>query len=138
MGIHATVEGNLLKNPVMRSITVAGAPRNVVDLAIFADVNRRVGESWEQDDDKSGPVYVTIWQERLGDDVMRTFRTGARVVAEGDMHLHTYTDKDGDPQSSLNLSADWVAVMPYRIETITYARRSGSNESREPASAAAG
>jgi len=51
MGIHATVEGNLLKNPVMRSITVAGAPRNVVDLAIFADVNRRVGESWEQDDD---------------------------------------------------------------------------------------
>ena len=53
MGIFAIVEGNLTKNPEGRQVIVSGEPRSIVELRVFADVNRKVGDRWEQDDERS-------------------------------------------------------------------------------------
>ena len=44
MGIRAQVEGNLTKNPEGRTVVVQGEPRSIVELRVFSDVRRRVGD----------------------------------------------------------------------------------------------
>ncbi len=95
MGIFAIVEGNLTKNPEGRQVIVSGEPRSIVELRVFADVNRKVGDRWEQDDERSKGVDVTIWSEALGKAVLQHYRKGARVKVEGDLHLNEYDDADG-------------------------------------------
>lgn len=139
MGIWATVEGNLTKNPEGRQVIAGGEPRNIVELRVFADVNRRVGDRWEQDDDRSTAVDVTIWAEGLGKAVLQHFRKGARVKVEGELFLNEYTDADGAHHAGLRLTAESVALLPYRIETLVFApsRRerdaeAGTGESARP------
>lgn len=122
MGIWARVEGNLTNNPESKFVVSDGENRQIVELCVFQDVSKLVNDEWVQDDDKSGPVYVTVWKEKLGEGVLEHFKTGARVVVEGDMHMHRYTDKEGVQQASLRVgSADSVALLPYRIAQIKFA-----------------
>lgn len=121
MGIWAIVEGNLTKNPEGRQVIANGEPRNIVELRVFADVNRRVGDRWEQDEERSKAVDVTIWAEGLGKAVLQHFRKGARVKVEGELHLNEYNDNDGVHHAGMRLTAESVALLPYRIETLTFA-----------------
>ena len=121
MGIFAIVEGNLTKNPEGRQVIVSGEPRSIVELRVFADVNRKVGDRCEQDDERSKGVDVTIWSEALGKAVLQHFRKGARVKVEGDLHLNEYDDADGVHHAGLRLTAESVALLPYRIETLVFA-----------------
>lgn len=65
MAIFATVEGNLTKNPEGRFVMVEGESRPIVEMRVFSDVRRRVGDEWVQDDEKSKAVDVTVWSEAL-------------------------------------------------------------------------
>jgi len=78
MGIRAQVEGNLTKNPEGRTVVVQGEPRPIVELRVFSDVRRRVGDEWEQDDEKSTAVDVTVWNEALGEQLLRETVPGVR------------------------------------------------------------
>ncbi len=122
MGIWAIVEGNLTKNPEGRQVIANGEPRNIVELRVFADVNRKVGDRWEQDEERSKAVDVTIWTEGLGKAVLQHFRKGARVKVEGELHLNEYNDNDGLHHAGLRLTAESVALLPYRIETLVFAQ----------------
>ncbi len=121
MGIKARVEGNLTKNPEGRKVVVGGETRSIVEIRVFADVRRQSEDGWVQDDDKSCGVDVTIWNERLGEQVLAHFRKGARVVVEGDMHLNEYTDTDGAHHAGLRMTGESVALLPWRVESITFA-----------------
>jgi single-strand DNA-binding protein len=123
MGIWARVEGNLTKNPEGRIVKVDGENRQIVEIRVFADVSRLVGDQWEQDDTKSTGVDVTIWQEKLGQAVLDLYKRGARVVVEGNLHLNEYTDAEGVHHAGLRISADSVALLPYRVEAITFAAK---------------
>lgn len=129
MGIRAIVEGNLTKNPEGRTVIVANEQRPIVEMRVFSDVSRRVGDGWEQDEERSGGVDVTIWGEKLGEAVLAHFRRGARVRVEGDLHLNEYTDGDGVHHAGLRLAAESVSLMPYRIESIVFTPK----REREPA-----
>ncbi len=131
MGIFAIVEGNLTKNPEGRQVIVSGEPRSIVELRVFADVNRKVGDRWEQDDERSKGVDVTIWSEALGKAVLQHFRKGARVKVEGDLHLNEYDDADGVHHAGLRLTAESVALLPYRIESLVFAASRRDRESSE-------
>lgn len=121
MGIKARVEGNLTKNPEGRTVVVAGEPRAIVEIRVFADVRRQSSDGWVQDDEKSCGVDVTIWNERLGEQVLEHFRRGARVVVEGDLHLNEYTDGEGQHHAGLRMTGDSVSLLPWRVESITFA-----------------
>lgn len=120
MGMSTEVKGNLLQNPEQRVVKVKGEDRRITELRVFADYYRN-GENNElvQDDDKSIAVEVTIWNEKLGAGVMDHFRTGARVVVSGDMHVQQYV-KDERDRFSLKLDAETVALIPYRIDEIRF------------------
>lgn len=120
MGIRAVIEGNLTKNPEGRAVIVSGEPRQLVEVRVFADVNRRVGDRWEQDDERSCAVDVTIWGEALGKGVLQHFRKGARVRVEGDLHLNEYTDGEGAHHAGLRLTAESVSLLPYRLESVAF------------------
>lgn len=132
MGIYATVEGNLTKNPEGRIVQVEGEPRTIVELRVFSDVRRRVGDDWVQDEDKSKAVDVTVWSEALGEQLLKLLRKGSRVLVEGDLHLNEYSDAEGQHHAGLRLAAERVSLMPWRIEQITYAPKRGEREP-EPA-----
>ena len=53
--------------------------------------------------------------------VLQHFRKGARVKVEGELHLNEYNDADGAHHAGLRLTAESVALLPYRIETLTFA-----------------
>lgn len=120
MGIRAQVEGNLTKNPEGRTVVVQGEPRPIVELRVFSDVRRRVGDEWEQDDEKSTAVDVTVWNEALGEQLLKLLRKGTRVLVEGDLHLNEYTDSEGTHHAGLRLSAERVTLLPWRIDQITF------------------
>ena len=123
MGITARVEGNLTKNPTGRTVLVENVPTAIVEMRVFADVRRRVGDQWQQDDERSSAVDVTIWYEFLGKNVMDHLRTGSRVVVEGDLHLHEYDDKDGKHHASMRMTATSASLMLHRVEEVRFAAR---------------
>jgi single-strand DNA-binding protein len=132
MAIKALVEGNLTKNPEGRTVLVNNEPRAIVELRVFSDVRRRVGDEWEQDEEKSKAVDVTVWQESLGEALLKTLRKGTRVLVEGDLHLNEYTDGEGVHHAGLRMAAERVSILPWRIDQISYAAKRGERES-EPA-----
>lgn len=120
MAIRSEVEGNLVKNPEGKTVVIDGEPRTLVEMRVFSDVNRRTDGGWEQDDERSGPVDVTIWNPKLGAEVLKHFRKGARVIVIGEMHLHEYVDTDGERHAMLRLAAETVGMQPYRIESLQF------------------
>jgi single-stranded DNA-binding protein len=121
MSIQSIVRGNLTKDPESREIKVDGETRRVVDMRIFSDEYRRVGDQLVQDDDRCAGVDVTIWVERLGDQVLAHLRKGSRVEASGPMHLHRYKDREtGEPRAGLQMNADRVTLVLSRIDSISF------------------
>lgn len=120
MAIRAELEGNLTRDPESKFVTVDGERRQIVTLRVFSDVSRRAGDGWEQDDERSCGVDVTIWGERLGQDVLKHFRKGARVLILGQLHLNEYTDGDGAHHAGLRMAAESIGLQPYRIESLSF------------------
>ena len=131
MGIKARVEGNLTKNPEGRVVIAAGEQRSIVEIRVFADVRRQTAEGWVQDDEKSGGVDVTIWAEKLGEQVLEHFRKGARVVVEGDLHLNEYDDAAGVHHAGMRMTGESVALLPWRIEKVTFSAKRERESERE-------
>lgn len=56
---------------------------------------------------------VTVWGDRF-DKMVPYFKKGAALIAVGEMHKpEIYTDKEGQPQVSLNLTAEMVKFSPF-------------------------
>ncbi|MBQ0946344.1 single-stranded DNA-binding protein [Ideonella sp. 4Y16] len=134
MSIESIVRGNLTKDPEAREVKVNGESRRVVDIRIFSDEYRREGEQLIQDDDRCVGVDVTIWSERLGEQVMGHLRKGSRVEAKGAMYLHRYKDREtGEPRAGLQMNADSVTLVLARIESIAFAPSRRTQEAEEAA-----
>ncbi|MGM9489542.1 single-stranded DNA-binding protein [Ideonella sp. YS5] len=134
MSIQSIVRGNLTKDPEAREIRVDGETRRVVDIRIFSDEYRRAGDQLVQDDDRCAGVDVTIWVERLGDQVVAHLRKGSRVEASGTMHLHRYKDREtGEPRAGLQMNADSVTLVLSRIDSISFAPPRRALDAEEPA-----
>jgi single-strand DNA-binding protein len=125
MGIYADVTGNLLSHPEQRKVTVRGEDRTITEIRVMADYYKRDADgNLIQDDEKTVPVNITIWHERLGKEVMKHFRTGARVIASGDLTQEEFKSREtGETRHTLHLSAESVALVPYRIDKIEFTSR---------------
>lgn len=133
MGIRSDVIGNLLTNPEQRPVDTKNGTVRVTELRVMADAYKREGDKLVQDDERSEPVQITIWNEKLGDEIARHFRKGCRIVAIGDQHIHRWTDKESqEPRYQVQLNADVVALVPYRIDSIAF-REKQRTEQQTPA-----
>lgn len=125
MSIEARIRGNLTKDPEFKYVTVSGEQRRVVELRVFSDEYRRgPDDQLYQDDERSCGVDVSIWQERLGDQILGLLKKGCRVEAFGSMYLHRYKDRDtGEPRAGLQMAAESLTLVLTRVESIQFAAR---------------
>ncbi|MBU3640975.1 single-stranded DNA-binding protein [Polynucleobacter sp. Fuers-14] len=119
MAISAEIKGNLLQDPEQRLVQVKGEGRKITELRVWADVYKKEGDSLIQDEDKSEPVNVTIWQEHLGEDAMRLLSKGMRVVVKGALHIQTWQDKENQSNKyQVHVEAESVSLALNRVEEI--------------------
>ena len=135
MSIQAVVRGNLTKDPEAREVKVDGQPRRLVEIRVFSDEYRQQGDDLVQDDEKCSAVDVTIWNERLGDQVMNLLKKGVRVEVSGNMHLHRYKDRETqEPRAQLRVTADTITLaLSSRIEHISFAPSRRERDAELPA-----
>lgn len=132
MAIEATLNGNLLTAPVTKMAPTKDGQKPVVELRVMAAYYREEsGDGGQtryiQDDKKTFPVQVSIWNERLGEQVMKLCKTGASVTCTGTLFASPYADGNGQPQAGLNLSANSVKLGLSRVEDVTYREKAAAD-----------
>ncbi|MFN4267044.1 MAG: hypothetical protein ACK4F8_15000 [Aquabacterium sp.] len=100
----------------------------------MADVYRRdENDQLVQDESKSEPVNITVWNERLGDSIFAHFSKGCRIIAIGEQEIQKW-ESEGKPNYQVHLTADIVGLVPTRIESIQFRAKSTANtEQAQPA-----
>ena len=142
MGIHAELVGNVLSSPTMKQVNTPSGPKRIVELRVMSAAYRRLDDgSVEQNDEKTFPVDVTVWLERLAERVMQHVKTGASVVVRGDLTVNPWTTRDQEPHAGVHIDADAVALNLVRVEQVIYRarqRREAETSSESPINEAAG
>lgn len=137
MAIDAVITGNLLINPVVKTVNTPSGEKKITEFRMMSDVwkSGRDGQEPVQDEAKTKPVQITIWNERLAAAVAEKLRKGMRVEAKGDMYLSETKASDSEraegkrDYADLRCDAHTVNLMLNRVETITMRVRA-----EEPAS----
>jgi single-stranded DNA-binding protein len=123
--ISASLKGNVLANPVQKTVSVKGQEVKITELRIMSDVWRKQGDEMVQDESKTSPVQVTIWNERLAEKVAAVVRSGMRVEARGDLWLqrNPATEEERNQgkrdYADLRMDADDLCLALNRVEAIT-------------------
>lgn len=126
MAIEAIVTGNLLSNPVRKPVNTSKGEVMITEFRMMSDVwvMGRDGEEPKQNDAKTKPVQVTVWNERLAEAVADKLRSGMRVEVKGDMYLSEHKATDAEraegkrDYADLRCDAGSVTLMLNRVESI--------------------
>ncbi len=120
MTINAEVKGNLLADPEQKIVQVKGENKTITQIRFWSDVYKKdAADEFSQDEEKSMPVNVTIWSERLGGEVMRLLGKGMRVIAQGELTIQTWVDKEsGEHKHQAHIDANHVSLALNRVEQI--------------------
>jgi single-strand DNA-binding protein len=125
--------GNLAAAPTLKAIEVNGERRHCAELRVYFD--RPVPDGTGGFEDKGGFwLNVTLWGKRA-EQAARVLPKGARVLVEGDLVQHSWTDQgSGEARTRLELQASELALALQRIEHITWRSSAGgsANEAPEP------
>lgn len=108
-------EGNLGNVAELRTVTVNGKERDVMDFSVY--IERRVPDRNGGFTDKGGFwLNGSLWGGRAR--VTREhLKKGMRVRTAGELRMEIW-EQDGEQRSGLKLDAEYVVIDP-----ITYARR---------------
>lgn len=130
MASETTARGNLLTNPIHKIVKVNGQDRKIAELRIMSDVWRDGPEGDRiQDADKTHPMQVTVWNERLAEACANTLRSGMRVRVTGQTYPHIYRISDQDRAQGktdlmeIRMDAEDVTLCLNRVESVTMAAR---------------
>ena len=129
MASYVEITGNLLQNPEQRTVKVKGQDRRITEIRVFSDVYKRDAQddSLIQDDVKSFPYNVTIWNERLAEEVMKLLRKGARVQVQGQLTVQQWEDEpSGEQRFALHVDADDCTLRLNRIDEIKFKAKRGA------------
>jgi len=132
MATESTATGNLLAKPELKTIKVKGEDRTICEMRIMSDVWLQDADGNPiQDADKSHPVQITVWNERLAKLCAHLLDKGMRVVVTGQSFPHIYRVSDADRSQGKNdffetrMDASNVCLALNRIqEVVMQPRRS--------------
>lgn len=127
MAIEATITGNLLINPVRKTVNTSRGEIKITEFRMMSDVWKqgRDGEESQVDEAKTKPVQVTIWNESLAEMYADKLRSGMRVEVTGDLYLSEHKATDAEraegkrDYADMRCDANRVTLMLNRVETIT-------------------
>ncbi len=105
------VIGHLGKDPEMR-YTPTGVPVTSFSVA----TSRRWSDQNGQQQEKTTWFRVTCWRKNA-ELAAQYLKKGSRVLVEGDIDASAYTDREGNPRASLELTATNIRFMSSREES---------------------
>lgn len=88
------IVGNVSTDPVQSQ---AGG-RNVVNCNVAVNNRRR--------EDPADFFRLSIWSPQTMDFVLKYIKKGDKVAVAGDFSMNTYVDRNGEKQTSLNITVD--------------------------------
>ena len=126
MAIEGRITGNLLSNPIRKTVNTAGGEKHITEFRMMSDVWKNVGDNVDpiQDEDKTKPVQVTVWNERLAETCAAIYRKGMRVQVYGDIYMRENKATEAlraegqRDYADLRCDAQTVALLPNRVEQI--------------------
>ena len=133
MAIEAVITGNLLTNPVQKTVKTSRGEIKITEMRIMSDVwiQGRDGAESTPDESKTRPVQITVWNEALAELYAGAFRTGMRVEASGDLYLSEHKATEAEraegkqDYADLRCDAHRVTLMLNRVEKITMRPKGG-------------
>lgn len=110
-----TIIGNLTRDPETRE-TSAG---DVTDFTVAVNNNK----------DDADFFRVSVWGD-IGANCAKYLSKGSKVAVIGRVSAHAYTNKDGDPVASLDVSAVRVEFLNSKQDDQDNSRRDSKGNSR--------
>lgn len=106
---NVTIVGNVGRDPELR-YTGSGVP-----VCSFSVAVTRRWTSRDAQDQKEKTVWfrITAWRQ-LAETCSQYVRKGMQILVVGTIEASAYLDKDGQPQASLELTADTVQFLGSR------------------------
>lgn len=121
MSNQFTGSGNLGQTPALKTVSVKGKERDVVNFSVYFDRNR-VQDDGSYADEGGFWLPVTAW-EHLAKSVVRVCEKGLRVQVTGELRLESWEDEHGDERTQLRLTANQISIDPICLESINMRRR---------------
>lgn len=120
-------EGNVGNAPVLRYNAVNGEQRAVLNMSVHFD-HRVPDEGGGYKDEGGFWMAVSYWGKRA-EHVAKLLKKGARVSVQGEQYREVWADKEtGEEKSRMKINASFVGIDPLCVESITFRRRSESDE----------
>lgn len=107
-----TVTGNLTGDP---ELTYTAGGTALAKFGVAVEHRYKSGDEWTS---STSFFNITCWRF-LAEDVTRVLTKGTRVIVTGRLEQSTYTNKDGENRSSVQIIADEVGAHVGRLESIT-------------------
>lgn len=106
---NLTIVGN-----VGRDADLKYTPQGIAVLKFSVAVNKTIGKG---DDRRQTTTWfnVTLWRERA-EGLAEYLRSGTQVLVAGEVAVSPYTDKNGKPAASLELTANEVKLLHSKQE----------------------
>ena len=113
--------GNIGMPPILKTVSVKGEQRKVLELRVLFDAYKSDGnDGYVQDDAASFWKDVVVWGDR-GERAASHLVKGARVHVTGTVRGEKWKDKTtGEDRYSDSVQADDVFLSFVRVEAVTY------------------
>ncbi|TAL87328.1 MAG: single-stranded DNA-binding protein [Rhodanobacter sp.] len=129
MGMSARLTGNVLATPTLKHVQTAKGDQPLVQFRVMSAYYRKTDDGkFEQNDDKTFPVDVTVWNERLHDGILKHIKTGASVTITGDVYVNPWVTDAGTAEAGVQISAEQVSLNLARVEQVVYRERRRNEE----------
>lgn len=119
-----TVIGNLTSDPELRFTPSGSAVANFTIASTPRAFDRQSNE-WK--DGETLFLRASVWRD-AAENVAETLTKGTRVVAQGRLKSRSYTTKEGESRTSMELEVDEIGPsLRYASAKVTRASRGGGN-----------
>jgi single-strand DNA-binding protein len=124
-----TIVGNLVDDPSLRFTPSGAAVTNFTVASTPRAFDRQTNE-WK--DQETLFLRCSIWRD-AAENVAESITKGTRVVVQGRLKQNSYTDKDGNNRTSIDLDVDEVGPsLRYATAKVTKTQRTQGQQGGQP------
>ena len=122
MAMRSEMSGNVLMNPVLKTVKVKGEDRQICELRVMCAEYKSDGNGgYVQDDTRTFPVQVTIWHEGTAKRVYEVVRVGASVSVIGATYVRPWVNEQSNQaEAGVCMDAEKVTLGLQRVEAVQY------------------
>jgi len=139
MAMRSEMSGNVLMNPVLKTVKVKGEDRQVCELRVMCSEYKSDGQGGDvQDDARTFPVQATIWHEGTAKRVYEVVRVGASVTVVGATYVRPWVNEQtNQAEAGMCMDAERVSLGLQRVESVLYRSKAQVDAQKAPDTAPA-